>query len=40
MILPMLVTHYARPGFLEVAGAKGVIVAQRLAGTNNVQRMR
>ena len=27
-IIPMLVTHYARPGFLDAAGAEGVIVAQ------------
>jgi len=27
-ILPLLVTHYARPGFLDAAGAEGVIVAQ------------
>ena len=27
-ILPLLVTHYARPAFLDAAGAEGVIVAQ------------
>ena len=28
VIVPLLVTHYARPAFLEVAQAQGVIVAQ------------